>query len=235
MGAIDRANIHPKYSEVCSAQLCVTYSSGSGEWIHTTDRNGCTNHHGGTSAAAPLVAGILALVLSVRPELTWRDVQHLIVRSSLPINIGEPDWQHTPAGRMVSHKYGYGRLDAYQIVTNARSWNLTNPQTFFASPVQKVNTAIPHGSCFETSLTVNSTEIAKVAMKRLEHVTATINIEHPRRGGLEIILTSPAGIKSILATKRPSDYSDHGIKDWIFMSVFHWCVSILSSFLRTTL
>ena len=37
IGAIDRYNKHPSYSEHCSAQLAVTYSSGSGGHILTTD------------------------------------------------------------------------------------------------------------------------------------------------------------------------------------------------------
>jgi hypothetical protein len=37
IGAIDKYNNHPSYSEQCSAQLAVTYSSGSGGHILTTD------------------------------------------------------------------------------------------------------------------------------------------------------------------------------------------------------
>ena len=33
VGAIDRKGLHPYYSEKCSAQLVVTYSSGSGDAI----------------------------------------------------------------------------------------------------------------------------------------------------------------------------------------------------------
>lgn len=40
---------------------------------------GCTTAHSGTSAAAPLAAGMLALMLQARPCLTWRDVQYLII------------------------------------------------------------------------------------------------------------------------------------------------------------
>lgn len=39
---------------------------------------GCTEGHSGTSAAAPLAAGMVALMLQVRPCLSWRDVQHII-------------------------------------------------------------------------------------------------------------------------------------------------------------
>lgn len=86
VGAIDRKGLHPFYSEACAANMVVTYSSGSGDNIvspslpdylemdadgvvqHTTDvgKNTCTDRHGGTSAAAPIAAGIFALVLEVR-------------------------------------------------------------------------------------------------------------------------------------------------------------------------
>jgi kexin len=88
VGAIDRKGLHPFYSEACSANMVVTYSSGSGDNIvssasaflplslltssvvpqHTTDvgKQECTDRHGGTSAAAPIAAGIFALVLEAR-------------------------------------------------------------------------------------------------------------------------------------------------------------------------
>ena len=53
---------------------------------HRSDRTGCTASHSGTSAAAPLAAGVIALVLSVNPCITWRDVQHLIVLSSVSVS-----------------------------------------------------------------------------------------------------------------------------------------------------
>jgi len=49
----------------------VTYSSGGGRSITTTDlHHGCTSSHSGTSAAAPIAAGILALVLEAKEEDT---------------------------------------------------------------------------------------------------------------------------------------------------------------------
>jgi subtilisin family serine protease len=37
----------------------------------------CTTSHTGTSASAPLAAGIAALTLEANPNLTWRDLQHI--------------------------------------------------------------------------------------------------------------------------------------------------------------
>ena len=42
-------------------------------------RSGCTEHHTGTSAAAPIAAGLIALMLEVQPCLTWRDIQYIII------------------------------------------------------------------------------------------------------------------------------------------------------------
>jgi proprotein convertase subtilisin/kexin type 5 len=42
----------------------------------------CTVEHTGTSASAPLAAGIAALALEANPALTWRDMQYLVVLTS---------------------------------------------------------------------------------------------------------------------------------------------------------
>ena len=41
-----------------------------------------TSRFGGTSAAAPLVSGVIALMLEANPNLSWRDVQEILVRSA---------------------------------------------------------------------------------------------------------------------------------------------------------
>ena len=41
-----------------------------------------TSRMNGTSGAAPLVSGVIALMLEANPELTWRDVQEILVRSA---------------------------------------------------------------------------------------------------------------------------------------------------------
>lgn len=41
-----------------------------------------TSRMNGTSAAAPMVSGVIALMLEANPNLTWRDVQEILVRSA---------------------------------------------------------------------------------------------------------------------------------------------------------
>ena len=77
----------PWYSEACSSTMTSTYSSG--QWnqkkIITTDLRGmCTAKHTGTSASAPIAAAIVALALESNPNLTWRDMQHIVIRTSKP-------------------------------------------------------------------------------------------------------------------------------------------------------
>lgn len=115
----------PWYSEACSSTLAATYSSGAyGErQIITTDlHHSCTSSHTGTSASAPLAAGIAALTLQANPRLTWRDMQHLVVRTAKPNNLHAPDWRPNGVGRNVSHAFGYGLMDAYAMVQLAQRW-----------------------------------------------------------------------------------------------------------------
>jgi len=60
----------------------------------------------GTSFAAPMVAGVASLILSMRPELSAADVKRMILQSAR--DIGEP-------GRDTS--FGYGLLDVDAAVT----------------------------------------------------------------------------------------------------------------------
>jgi len=40
----------------------------------------------------------------LRPELTWRDMQHIAVLTSVPFSPDDPDWTTTSAGRKYSYK-----------------------------------------------------------------------------------------------------------------------------------
>ena len=92
----------PWYLEECSSTLATTYSSGRPDVdrsIATVDMDGalrpeflCTSDHTGTSASAPLAAGICALALEANPNLTWRDMQHLVVFTSRPDPLHDTNW-----------------------------------------------------------------------------------------------------------------------------------------------
>ncbi|RKK74090.1 Protease KEX1 [Fusarium oxysporum] len=225
IGAIDRTGQHPFYSEACSALLAVTYSSGSGDAIHTTDvgRDNCYDGHSGTSAAAPLAAGVYALALQVRPDLSWRDMQWLSVVTAVPFNEVDGDWQPTRIGKRFSHTFGYGKIDSYALVEVAKSWNNRKPQSWYLTPKIDIGQRIPQGpGGLAVSFNVGVDELKGANLERVEHVTVTINVKHTRRGDLSVDLISPEGIVSHMATARRLDEAVAGYENWTFMSVAHW-------------
>jgi len=211
----------PWYSEACSSTMATTYSSGSsGERkVTTTDlHNGCTTSHTGTSASAPMAAGLLALVLEANPNLTWRDVQHITVRNAQVANLKATDWRVNALGRNYSHSFGYGVMDASAMVKMAQTWTLV-PQKYSANVQAQISsTNIPP----RTSRTAKMEVTEHGQVNFLEHVQAHITLTSARRGDIQLFLTSPGGTKSTLLAKRPHDSSRAGFHDWPFLTVFCW-------------
>lgn len=93
-----------------------TTARGEGAWRYWADgldREGPYKHFGGTSGATPIVAGICALMLSVNPDLTARDVKDILKQTADKIG----DASEYTNGH--SRKYGYGRVNADKAVAEA--------------------------------------------------------------------------------------------------------------------
>ncbi|KAL3866808.1 hypothetical protein ACJMK2_044075 [Sinanodonta woodiana] len=222
--ATENGNI-PWYSEACSSTLATTYSSGSGgeRQIVTTDlRRSCTETHTGTSASAPLAAGLCALALQANPMLTWRDLQHIVVMTAKPFNLHDSDWITNGVGRRVSHSFGYGLMDAGSIVALARNWTTVPPQHICEIRSPDQNKPIPMNGKITVPLYTNGCEGTSSHVKYLEHVQARITLTASRRGEIQIFLTSPMGTRSTLLAKRNRDTSREGFNNWAFMTTHTW-------------
>lgn len=79
---------------------------------------------GDTSAAASLISGVTALLLSVRPELTVRDVQQVLVLSSHHWDRQDPLLATNGVGLEISPNVGFGIPDAGKAVRSAQKWPL---------------------------------------------------------------------------------------------------------------
>jgi len=217
----------PWYSEQCSSTLATTYSSGSsraGERkVITTDLHGrCTSSHTGTSASSPMAAGIIALVLEANPLLTWRDVQHIVVRSAKKANLVADDWKTNAAGFNVSHAFGFGLMDAGKMVERAENWRKVPQQKKCSIEYDGGEESVRAGWQKRLNITVDDCDSVQV----LEHVHVVVDISsRNKRGEFEIRLTSPSGTESKLLALRPLDNSISGFSNfrtWPLMSTHYW-------------
>ncbi|XP_072237135.1 proprotein convertase subtilisin/kexin type 6 isoform X1 [Leuresthes tenuis] len=216
----------PWYLEVCSSILATTYSSGEfheGKIVTTDVWQRCTDGHTGTSVSAPIVAGIIALALEANLLLTWRDVQHLLVKTSRPVHLKADDWKTNAAGHRVSHLYGFGLVDAEAMVLEATKWRTVPPQHTCSEMPERHTKHIYAGQRLNSSITTSGcSEEPEQHVDYLEHVVVKVFIVHPRRGDLEINLISPSGTGTQLLAKRLFDSSKKGFRNWEFMTVHFW-------------
>ncbi|XP_052098136.1 furin-like protease kpc-1 isoform X4 [Mytilus californianus] len=222
--ATEYGNI-PWYSEACSSTLATTYSSGSGgeKQIVTTDlRKTCTETHTGTSASAPLAAGLVALALEANPGLTWRDMQHIVVHTAKKANLKADDWIVNGVNRSVSHSFGYGLMDAGGMVRLARNWTKVPPQHICEIRSRDVDKPIPMNGKITVYLDTDGCEGVLDHVKYLEHVQARITLTASRRGEIQIFLISPMGTRSTLLARRAHDNSREGFNNWAFMTTHSW-------------
>lgn len=218
----------PWYLEECTSTLATTYSSGderAGEHeIITTDiRHKCTIKHTGTSAAAPLAAGIIALALEANPKLTWRDIMFITVLSSRAQAIKSNNYIVNKRGFLVSPRYGFGLMNAGRMVELAKSWRNVPPmqscQTLNSN--FKVKT-LQFTNSIEATLNTDACQNTVNEVNYIEQVEIVATVRAPVRGLLEIYLTSPMGTKSLILPKRSRDSSPDGFKRWTFMTVQLW-------------
>ncbi|MBM3878676.1 MAG: hypothetical protein FJ387_03005 [Verrucomicrobia bacterium] len=114
----------------------VDVSGGLGDYAH-----GATGFTG-TSGSAPQIAGLCALMLAANPQLTYRDVQQILIWSARQLDPADPDLRRNGAGLAVSHNAGFGVPDAGEAVALARAWR-TRPALASHSVRTTSGVAIP--------------------------------------------------------------------------------------------
>uniref|UniRef100_A0A3P8UBD8 Proprotein convertase subtilisin/kexin type 7 n=1 Tax=Amphiprion percula TaxID=161767 RepID=A0A3P8UBD8_AMPPE len=229
IGAVDENGRMPFYAEECASMLAVTFSSGGKRLrnIVTSDWSmqqgtGCTEGHTGTSAAAPLAAGMVALMLQVRPCLSWRDVQHIITFTATKCD-NSSDWRVNGAGFHHSHQHGFGLLNAWRLVNAAKVWESVPFLVSYQSSVMKEEEHIrTYPDELVRTWKVSAADLRQSGMETLEHVAVTVTITHPCRGNVEIVLVCPSGMTSVIGARRAIDRDAAGYQDWTFSTVRCW-------------
>jgi len=188
----------------------------------------------GTSFAAPIVSGIVALMLEANPALGYRDVQQILALSARKVEDPGSDWQVNGAshwnggGMLVSHDYGYGEVDARAAVRLAECWitqQTTANESRAARPAQSgvLDLAIPDDGTrllHRLPLALSMQPALPAADLLIEHVEVRIRLSHAHPGDLTIKLISPAGTESVLMERPgrqpqalPDDHGDDAFFD----------------------
>lgn len=228
IGCISDHGLSAYYTELCSSTLAVTFNGGShrekeeNKMITTDLHNKCTDEFKGTSSSAPLAAGIISLALQANPNLSWRDVQHLIVNTAQVTSPVDEGWMDNGGGFHFNHKFGFGRLDAAKMVEAAKTWKTVPKQKICSGPSSNSVQEIPAGGTLSITIDTIACEGSEKEITKLEHVTLTISFQHRRRGDVSIDLFSPMGTRNEMLSTRRYDDSDKGLHDWTFMTVHNW-------------
>jgi subtilisin-like proprotein convertase family protein len=225
--ALDDFGKQAYYAEPGTPILVAAPGSGVSPGMYTTDLTGgggyntsftngdYYNNFGGTSASAPVVSGIVALMLQANPNLTWRDVKHILVDTAVKNDPTDPGWTQNGAGRWVNDKYGFGAVDAAAAVQTAKDWATVLPEASISTGTIPIDRTIPDD---DTTGLTSSVYIDR-AMK-VETVEVVFDATHPARGDLRVVLTSPDGTQSLLA--EPHNDPGNNYSQWTFTTNHDW-------------
>jgi subtilisin-like proprotein convertase family protein len=176
-----------------------------------------TNGMNGTSSAAPMMSGAIALILEANPALTWREVKDILAKTSVQVDqfiaavsvnlsngiyVAEQGWVTNAAGLNFHNWYGFGAVNVNAAVAMAKSYVSGSLGTFANTgwiTSGTLSSAIPDNSITGVTVPLSVTSVGtsgKVETVQLKVTTA--NITSGYTGDLGIELTSPSGTKSIL-------------------------------------
>ncbi|MXY10430.1 MAG: S8 family serine peptidase, partial [Acidimicrobiaceae bacterium] len=203
--AVNNRGVSTSYSEN-GANLWVCAPSrdfgGAPGIVTTFTDGGYTTIFGGTSAAAPQVAGVAALVRAANTSLSWRDVKLILAESARKNDPDHAGWQ-TGASKYGSgsenyefnHSYGFGVVDAGAAVELAQDW--TNVPALRSHTATGTATPVTVGSAATTTFSESSAVVgpglAFVEFVEVNVVMTTASVRH-----LEMELESPQGAVSKL-------------------------------------
>jgi len=238
VGSVDSYKKTTYYSEPGACLMLSTPSSSRYNGVTTTDLTGysgdsvadCTHRFGGTSASCPMVSGAVALMLQANPNLSWRDVKHILAHTSQPVDIEENrgEWHVNGAQLVHSHTYGFGVLDVTGAVRMASEWTPVGREVTQTSESMHPNLELPFGrngpTIKRTSWYASETDFPRPTY--LEHVELFIRADTPEGvGKLAIQVCSPWATCSTMTGPNPKEKKT---LSWTFLSVRHWGEDIIN-------
>lgn len=203
MGAVGDDGRFTPYSEPGACILVCAPSNGGLRGVVTADATGeagysdgdITTSFGGTSAATPIVAGVVVLLLHSRPDLTWRDVHSILSHTAHKVDPTDYRWARNSAFMWTHPYYGFGMVDADAALQAAQSWSLLGVEVEHTVSAPFLPVSIPDDS-------LQGVHVAVFVSPHIRVETAVIDVDisHPDRGELLLRFQSPSGTTSDLTT-----------------------------------
>ncbi|MBB5865235.1 subtilisin family serine protease [Xanthomonas arboricola] len=172
----------------------------------------------GTSASAPTVAGVAALMLSANPQLTLRDVKYILATTAVQVDpkqpkvfyngsVIEPGWITNAAGHHFSNWYGFGLVDGAAAVERAVHFTSLPAMKDTQWTVYDGKSSTIGGAGSPARLSIDISQSFKV-----ESVQLYFSGTHKDPRNLRTVLVSPSGTRSTVMTPFSTlDKSDEGL------------------------
>ena len=160
-----------------------------------------------------MAAGAVALLLEARPELTWRDVKHVIAKTARrlqpdlpPVRVafgGTPavlrhGWVTNAAGYGFHNWFGFGAIDVDRALELARTIEPDGLGTFARSGPYRADVGLSIPDHDGAGVSSRQTVGGLRAGAAIEAVQLRVEIAHPDPGELGFELVSPSGTPSVL-------------------------------------
>ena len=119
VGASTESNIKADYSNYGDKiDILAPGGIGSGGIVAAKYYNTYTDKFNGTSASAPVVAGVVALMLEVNPKLTPKQIREILTKTADKIDSANAYYDTNG----FSHTHAYGKVNASKAVDLARRY-----------------------------------------------------------------------------------------------------------------
>ncbi|KPD20387.1 S8 family serine peptidase [Idiomarina abyssalis] len=207
------------------------FNNPMGEYNDSNLSCNYTNTFNGTSSAAPNTSGVVNLIAEANPELSWREIRHILAATATQVDadnapieltvgdgtfVAHQGWVENAAGFSFNNLYGFGRPDAGAAVELAMSDSVELPElveTEWLETVLETPVAVPDNNADGASIEITVEEDVTIegmqfglSVRNMAMAETYMGMISGTTAGSDIAIevTSPAGTKSVIATSRTS-------------------------------